>query len=134
MIGIIGAIVGDLIGQSYEFHSTKDYYFELLTDKSHVTDDSTCTIAVADWLLHTNRTHDELIDKFKYWCNKYNNKCTIFFFQIDENAVPVFYINKATWTEEYKRIISLCAYNRKCYLIIEPDTQNKNRYCEITCM
>ena len=72
MIGIIGAIVGDLIGQSYEFHSTKDYYFELLTDKSHVTDDSTCTIAVADWLLHTNRTHDELIDKFKYWCNKYN--------------------------------------------------------------
>ena len=72
MIGIIGAIVGDLIGQSYEFHTTKDYYFKLLTDKSHVTDDSTCTIAVADWLLHTNRTHDELIDKFKYWCNKYN--------------------------------------------------------------
>jgi len=72
MIGIIGAIVGDLIGQSYEFHSTKDYNFKLLTDKSHVTDDSTCTIAVADWLLHTNRTHDELIDKFKYWCNKYN--------------------------------------------------------------
>ena len=25
MIGIIGAIVGDLIGQSYEFKSTKDY-------------------------------------------------------------------------------------------------------------
>lgn len=48
MIGIIGAIVGDLIGQSYEFHSTKDYYFELLTDKSNVTDDSTCIIAVAD--------------------------------------------------------------------------------------
>ena len=72
MIGIIGAIVGDLIGQSYEFQSTKDYNFKLLTDTSHVTDDSTCTIAVADWLLHTNRTHDELIDKLKYWCTKYN--------------------------------------------------------------
>lgn len=27
MIGIIGAIVGDLIGQSYEFQSTKDYKY-----------------------------------------------------------------------------------------------------------
>lgn len=72
MIGIIGAIVGDLIGQSYEFNSTKDYNFQLLTDNSHVTDDSTCTIAVADWLMHTNRTHEELVDKLKYWCKKYN--------------------------------------------------------------
>ena len=72
MIGIIGAIAGDLIGYSYEFNPTHDYNFKLLTDKSHVTDDSTCTIAVADWLLHTNRTHEELVDKFKYWCNKYN--------------------------------------------------------------
>ena len=72
MIGIIGAIVGDLIGQSYEFHSTKDYNFKLLTPDSHVTDDSTCTIAVADWLMNTDRTADDLIDKFKYWCRKYN--------------------------------------------------------------
>ena len=57
-----------------------------------------------------------------------------YFFQTDENAVPVFYINKATWTNEYKRIISLCAYNRKCYLIVELDSQVCNRYCEITCM
>lgn len=72
MIGIIGAICGDLIGQAYEFHSTKNYNFQLLTEKSHVTDDTTCTIAVADWLMHTNRTSDELIDKFKYWCRKYD--------------------------------------------------------------
>jgi len=72
MIGIVGAIVGDLIGYAYEFHSTKDYNFQLLTKDSHVTDDSTCTIAVADWLLHTNRTHEELVDKLKYWCQKYD--------------------------------------------------------------
>lgn len=74
MIGIIGAIVGDIVGCPYERkeYSTKDYNFELLTNKSHTTDDSTCTIAVADWLMHTNRTHDELVDKLKYWCNKYN--------------------------------------------------------------
>ena len=56
-----------------------------------------------------------------------------YFFQIDENTVP-FYINKETWTEEYKRIISLCVYNRKCYLIVEPDPQICNRYYEITCL
>lgn len=72
MKGIIGAIVGDIIGCPYEMESTKDYNFELLTEKSHVTDDSTCTIAVADWLMNTSRTHSELIDKLKYWCNKYN--------------------------------------------------------------
>ena len=57
-----------------------------------------------------------------------------YFFQIDENTVQVFYINKETWTEEYKRIISLCVYNRKCYLIVEPDPQICNRYYEITCL
>lgn len=57
-----------------------------------------------------------------------------YFFQTDANAVPVFYINKSNWTKEYKRIISLCAYDRQCYLIIEPDPKVVNRYCEITCM
>ena len=72
MIGIIGAIAGDLIGQSYEFKKTKDYNFELLTARSHVTDDSTCTIAIADWLMNTSRTSVELVERLKYWCNKYN--------------------------------------------------------------
>lgn len=74
MKGIIGAIVGDIIGCPYEkkSNSTKDYNFELLTPESHVTDDSTCTIAVADWLLNSDRSKDELINKLKYWCNKYS--------------------------------------------------------------
>jgi len=72
MIGIIGAIVGDLVGQSYEFKKTKDYNFELLTAQSHVTDDSTCTIAIADWLMNTSRTSVELVKCLKHWCNKYN--------------------------------------------------------------
>ena len=35
MIGIIGAIAGDLIGQSYEFHSTKDYNFIDIINEFH---------------------------------------------------------------------------------------------------
>ena len=34
MIGIIGAIAGDIIGCTYEFNSTRDYNFKLLTNKS----------------------------------------------------------------------------------------------------
>lgn len=76
MIGIIGAIIGDIVGSSYEFGATKgdkiSYDFEIITKNMRPTDDSVCTIAVADWLMHTNRSKDELIDKLHYWCNKYN--------------------------------------------------------------
>lgn len=51
-----------------------------------------------------------------------------------KTLLQYFNINKASLTDEYKRIISLCAYNRKCYLIVEPDPQICNRYCEIICM
>ena len=76
MVGIIGAICGDIIGSTYEFGRPKGskipYNFELISDKMRPTDDSVCTLAVADWLMHTSRTKDELIDKLHYWCNKYH--------------------------------------------------------------
>ena len=72
MIGIIGAICGDIIGSAYEWKRTKNYDFKLLTPDTHITDDTICTMAVADWLLHTSRTEDELIDTMKYWCRKYH--------------------------------------------------------------
>lgn len=77
MLGIIGAVCGDIIGSTYEFVRPTDgskipYDFDMITDKIRPTDDSVCTFAVADWLLHTDRSNDSLIDKFHYWCNKYN--------------------------------------------------------------
>ena len=53
-----GAICGDIIGSAYEFHPTKDPGFTLLTPKSRFTDDTVCTIALADTLnseLHQRR-------------------------------------------------------------------------------
>lgn len=55
-------------------------------------------------------------------------------FQADENAVPIFYVNKATWTELYKSIILQCLYYRMCYILVEPDIDVLNRMVEITCM
>lgn len=76
MIGIIGAICGDIIGSPFEFRPNRDikikYDFNMADDRMRPTDDSVCTLAVADWLLHTDRTHDALIDKLHYWCNKYD--------------------------------------------------------------
>ena len=79
MTGIIGAICGDIIGSTYErLNFKKDkkvekipYDFNIITKGMRPTDDSVCTLAVADWLMHTNRTNDELIDKLHYWCTKY---------------------------------------------------------------
>ena len=50
-IAMMGAICGDIIGSSYEFHSTKKYDFPLFTKNSTFTDDTVMTCAVADWLL-----------------------------------------------------------------------------------
>ena len=72
MIGIIGAICGDIIGSAYEFVKEPfEYDFELLHDGCYTTDDTTHTIAVADWLMHTDRSSKALVEKLRYWSVKY---------------------------------------------------------------
>lgn len=64
---LIGAICGDIIGSWYEFWSTKRLDFELFTDQSRFTDDTVCSIAVADALMNDN----DFVPKLQYWCRKY---------------------------------------------------------------
>lgn len=64
---LIGAICGDIIGSRYEFNSTKQLDFELFTDWSRFTDDTVCSIAIADALMNGN----DFVGKLKYWCRKY---------------------------------------------------------------
>lgn len=64
---LIGAICGDIIGSWYEFCSTKLLDFELFTDQSRFTDDTVCSIAVADALMNDN----DFVPKLQYWCRKY---------------------------------------------------------------
>lgn len=51
-------------------------------------------------------------------------------FQIDKNIIPVFYINKNAWTDEYKKIIHHCLGERRCYVLVESDPKVCNRYAE----
>ncbi|MCY3895841.1 MAG: ADP-ribosylglycohydrolase family protein [Chloroflexi bacterium] len=49
---VIGAIVGDIVGSVYEWRRIKTKSFEFFVDQCECTDDSICTAAVADILMH----------------------------------------------------------------------------------
>lgn len=66
---VIGAICGDIIGSEYEWYSTKNYDFEMFIRDSTFTDDTVCTIAIADALTSGQGCADSL----KTWCRKYPN-------------------------------------------------------------
>lgn len=65
---LLGAVCGDIIGSYYESHSTKYHYdFPLFCSESRLTDDTVCSIAIADSLIK-----NEPFDKsLRYWCRKY---------------------------------------------------------------
>lgn len=48
---MLGAICGDVIGSRHEFNALKSIDFELLADNCRWTDDTVCTLAVADAIM-----------------------------------------------------------------------------------
>lgn len=64
---MLGAIIGDIVGSRYEFNPTNDYNFELFGTGVSFTDDTVCTIAVADAIIR-GRDYGESIHE---WCRKY---------------------------------------------------------------
>ena len=64
---MIGAIIGDIIGSRFEFNNYRHKDFELLTPDCDYTDDSICTIAVADALLRSL----DFSDAIHSWCRRY---------------------------------------------------------------
>ncbi len=64
---MLGAIIGDIVGSRWEFNPTNNYNFEWLSDENGFTDDTICTVAVADALLHGRDFGESIHD----WCNRY---------------------------------------------------------------
>lgn len=64
---MIGAIAGDIIGSVYEFHGIKTEDFPLFIQRSHFTDDTVLTVAVADSIL----TGIGYAEAFKKWGRLY---------------------------------------------------------------
>lgn len=51
-----GAVFGDIIGSSYEWHNVRTEDFELFPKGAHFTDDTVLTVAVADSILNMDGT------------------------------------------------------------------------------
>lgn len=64
---MLGAIIGDIVGSRWEFSRTNDYNFELFSDLNDFTDDTICTVAVADAILH-GKDYGTSIHE---WCRRY---------------------------------------------------------------
>ena len=64
---MIGAIIGDIVGSVYEFDNIKTKDFPLFSENSRFTDDTVCTIAVADILLHGKEPATAMVER----CRKY---------------------------------------------------------------
>ena len=64
---MLGAIIGDVVGSRFEYNNTNSLNFVLFTPESGFTDDTICSIAVADAIM-SGRSFTESIH---YWCRKY---------------------------------------------------------------
>lgn len=64
---MLGAIIGDIAGSRYEFDNVRTTDFELMDSQCNFTDDTICTIAVADAMLNGRDYAETLQD----WCRRY---------------------------------------------------------------
>ena len=60
-------MIGDIAGSKYEFNNTFDYDFEMFGEGCDFTDDTICTVAVADAILNGRSYQESLLD----WCRHY---------------------------------------------------------------
>ena len=60
-------MIGDIAGSKYEFNNTFDYDFEMFGEGCDFTDDTICTVAIADAILNGRSYQESLLD----WCRRY---------------------------------------------------------------
>lgn len=63
---MLGAIIGDIVGSRFEFDNIYKTDFELFTPECAFTDDSICTIAVADAIMR----NEEIGKVLHEWCRR----------------------------------------------------------------
>ena len=71
---MLGAIIGDIAGSRWEFNPTNNYNFQLFSEKNDFTDDTICTIAVADAILQ-GKNYGESIHE---WCRRYPHSMGVY--------------------------------------------------------
>lgn len=66
---MFGAIIGDIVGSRFEFTGPAPKGFELFTPECDYTDDTICTVAIADAAIHGKDYKTTLLE----WCRRYPN-------------------------------------------------------------
>ena len=66
---MLGAIIGDIVGSRFEFDEKPTEGFELFTEDCDFTDDTICTVAIADAILNERPYKETLVE----WCQRYPN-------------------------------------------------------------
>ncbi|MDD7317778.1 MAG: ADP-ribosylglycohydrolase family protein [Prevotella sp.] len=65
---MLGAIIGDIVGSRFESGPAPQAGFELFTSDCGFTDDTVCTVAIADAILNRRDYAESLVD----WCRRYS--------------------------------------------------------------
>ncbi len=68
---MLGAVIGDIIGSTYEWHNVKTKDFDLFPEGSHFTDDTVLCVAVADALLHKDTSAVPMHRAYAMWYRQY---------------------------------------------------------------
>ena len=69
---MLGAIIGDIAGSKYEFSNLRTDRFDLLSKGCSFTDDTVCTIANMDWLLHGDKKDPlSATEYLRKWTRRY---------------------------------------------------------------
>ena len=67
---MIGVVIGDIAGSTFEFDNTDDYNFPLFARGSDYTDDTICSVAVADAILSGKKADESTVlsrDGGSFW-------------------------------------------------------------------
>ena len=66
---MLGAVIGDIAGSRFEFDNYRYTDFDIFSPDSDFTDDTICTVAIADWVLQG--CNDHLASILQGWCRAY---------------------------------------------------------------
>ncbi|HFC8830704.1 TPA: ADP-ribosylglycohydrolase family protein [Neisseria subflava] len=66
---MLGAVIGDIAGSRFEFDNYRHTDFDIFSPDSDFTDDTICTVAIADWILQG--CNDNLASILQGWCRAY---------------------------------------------------------------
>lgn len=66
---MLGTVIGDIAGSRFEFDNYRHTDFDIFSTDSDFTDDTICTVAIADWV--SQGCNDHLASILQGWCRAY---------------------------------------------------------------